>query len=265
MSLLKDPLALRAWTCAAAPTSNITVTALCLVNARADLVPRARATLASPKSREVNASTTTLPTATRPTVAPVRHVATQIGKCMMLERFFLTFAFVPSNQPACCDLPDATCCGYDKTCCPAGNVCDPVAGSCVVPQNGTSCQTCLAAAKFLEGKGCDEGCDVLPPPGDVICELLVALGFCEWALSPNAPLLACSFIGKCYSGTCDCGYCTRYVYGRCLSFPNHCPASREPDHLSSSFLLPTLSAYHPDVCWDGRCQPGNEGCCLTCL
>lgn len=169
-----------------------------------------------------------------------------------------TCCFSDANKPSCCALPNATCCGIDNKCCPEGTVCDPVASTCVKPNlSSPNCSSCLYVVGKLQSYGCDYACDFFPPPTNLVCEALEALGICSW-VAGNASLAVCSLAGYCNSGTCACGYCTRYVYGRCLSFPNACPSETK---IAATATVITKSG----ICIDGTCEPGYEGCCLTCL
>ena len=173
-----------------------------------------------------------------------------------------------SGETGCCPLPNAVCTGINNECCRSGTVYDPVENHCAVPSNNATCNECIKAAGYLEDKGCEEGCVLAPPGLEQICEILVEFGACEWLLGPNFPLLVCSIYGSCSSGTCDCGYCSEFNFGRCLSFPNHCGSALSARGQPTNSSPPAGwrgKAFQPEVCFDGQCQSGSEGCCLTCL
>ncbi len=161
-----------------------------------------------------------------------------------------------TGLPLCCEHPNATCCGVGNACCPNGYLCDPVAGDCVQQQPSTTCSNCTSIVNWFVSEGCKAGCaDVADP---TICYFIEKLGLCEevvnWVLAGHSAEAVCSWLGYCSGGTCTCGYCTRYAYGRCLSFPNHCPANAtEPE------------TKRVGVCWNGQCEHGHEGCCMTCF
>jgi hypothetical protein len=175
------------------------------------------------------------------------------------------------SSPLCCNLPNATCCGVFSSCCPNGYVCDPVQKECILIQNTTTCLGCEAVVDQMVDYGCDAACDVLPPPADAICALLNELGLCQqiinWVTQGFSSQSVCIELGLCSGGTCACGYCTRYVIGRCLSLPNHCPASflvKETLPYNSE-LMAEFKGYHDEFCVDGTCDSTDLGCCLNCF
>lgn len=188
-----------------------------------------------------------------------------------------TCCTMDNGSPGCCAYLNATCCGVNNTCCPHGTICDPVEGTCVTSSPSEFCAGCEAFVGFVEDKGCDALCTALPPPLDVGCEFINLLGVCSdiigWISNGQTELQICSSLGACSGGTCKCAYCTRWTHGRCLSVPNHCPnlSPREmpgriipaPKHQKTS-VERNLTA-DPELCLDGFCYKGYEGCCLTCF
>eukprot|EP01125_Pyxidicula_operculata_P017095 TRINITY_DN5951_c0_g1_i1.p1 TRINITY_DN5951_c0_g1~~TRINITY_DN5951_c0_g1_i1.p1 ORF type:complete len:219 (-),score=8.75 TRINITY_DN5951_c0_g1_i1:19-675(-) len=170
-----------------------------------------------------------------------------------------------SNGTFCCDYPNATCCGINKSCCPNGSLCDPVKKSCVPYDNGETCTACVKVVAYLNESGCSAACELLPSPASEICDLIAELGICPeiigWLTNGVPPFDICSLIGLCSGGTCSCGYCTKYLYGRCLSVPNHCPSS----NTNKSDVKFVRTNSKSKFCFDGTCKAGNEGCCLTCF
>jgi len=174
------------------------------------------------------------------------------------------------GSASCCKFKNATCCGLGGTCCPHGDSCDPPTQQCVDFENTTYCSYCEMVVGYFIDYGCDAACGALPPPVDLICEGLVELGVCQdiidWIDKGLSDQAVCGIIGFCSSGTCNCGYCTKYVTGRCLSFPNHCPPSNP---FKNGPNLPIVKQkYKRDIgqvpCLDGECGSDSLGCCLTC-
>merc|ERR1711934_292550 len=152
-----------------------------------------------------------------------------------------------SGRPGCCPYKNGTCCGLQNLCCPVGYTCDPIKSSCVKMNNESfTCSSCETVVKAIVAKGCTAACAVLPPPFSLICLGLMKLGLCdeivEWGNSLN-PWKICSSLGMCASGTCSCGYCTRYVYSRCLELPpQHCPTKIQNRYAENGLLT-----YHSNL------------------
>jgi len=182
-----------------------------------------------------------------------------------------TCCTMDDGSPGCCPLPNATCCGVFDMCCAQNYTCDPVKNDCVLSQNTTYCYGCKLAVEQMISSGCGAVCSVLPPPADAICELINELGICEeiieWTTQGLSPQSICTVIGLCSGGTCACGYCTRYVYGRCLSLPNHCPSSSSSSTSSSDHISveQMKMSRQTEICIAGQCTESTEGCCLTCF
>jgi len=96
----------------------------------------------------------------------------------------------------------------------------------------TTCGICLKiVAELVASPDCSDVCDALPPPFDLACDALfeVDSGLCAkiigWITDGVSPAQICNTIGFCGSANdpCECGHCTEYTFGRCLSFPNSCP------------------------------------------
>lgn len=187
-----------------------------------------------------------------------------------------TCCTLDDGRNGCCTYQNATCCGVGNQCCPWGYVCDPPRRTCAKFQGGKMCDLCLQVAEAIISKGCAAACASLPPPANAIC---LIPGLCKHIENlfhlGKAKELICASLGFCSSGTCACGYCTRFSYGRCLSFPNHCPPKSpfgefdvipldEPSAIPQ-YDLDVNPEEDVEACFNGRCEPGREGCCLTCL
>lgn len=180
-----------------------------------------------------------------------------------------TCCTMDDGSPGCCSYQNATCCGVFNQCCPSSTFCDPPTGTCAESGGGTICSGCQAVITLIEAKGCNSAiCGVLPAPGNVICEAIMALGICDqivsWAQT-RTPFSICSLLGFCSGGTCACGYCTKYRYGRCLSVPNHCPSQSSFRVKENYRLLPANGTLTNEICFDGTCSQDSLGCCLTCF
>lgn len=196
----------------------------------------------------------------------------------------------------CCKYPNAVCCDLqDPLCCPQNYVCDPVAKKCIPPDHSPLCDACTKVIALANSSGCSFICSKLPAQMAIVCEVIQELGICQdiiaWLTNGDTAYQICGWLhlpkkqGFCYSGTCSCGYCTESLYDRCLSLPNHCPSSkslsssgnmlsmkkffsgRHHHHHDSSLLLDKkyVKNHKVGICLDGKCEPGKEGCCLTCL
>jgi len=169
-----------------------------------------------------------------------------------------TCCTLDDGDPGCCPLFNATCCGVGDVCCPDGYLCDPVAKDCVKQAPSAQCDYCAEVVEYFESQGCDALCPECIP----VCEFIEALDLCQeiinWSFRGYSAEAICGWVGFCSGGTCACGYCTRYTYGRCLSTLNHCPSNEQQYHLR-------LDNNRTGICFDGQCEPGMEGCCMTCL
>lgn len=139
-----------------------------------------------------------------------------------------------------------------------------------VEANSTQCSACFLAVTFLASKGCSSACKLLPAPADAICGFITSLGLCNsvarWLTNGLSPRSVCQSLGICSGGSCSCGYCTQYTYGRCLSFPNHCPSNTTATPTSIGPLsISNNMKRAAQYCWNGACAPETEGCCTTCF
>lgn len=139
------------------------------------------------------------------------------------------------------------------------------------------CSVCMEVAHELEGNATADVCKDLhftQPPASLVCDFIVdkATDFIlkEIARGYNATT-ACRAVGACSSEGCPCGQCEAPIYGtRCLSLPNHCPSNTAQPELPldspaedpfKSTPVDTDSGF----CFDGACEAGKDGCCLTCF
>lgn len=127
------------------------------------------------------------------------------------------------------------------------------------------CSACLKVVGFVESKGCSASCDLLPPGISELCDVLMDLGVCQdivnWLDDGMTPQTICHKLSYCGGLDCWCGTCSPSRYGRCLSFPNHCPSSSSK--MTSS--LPQTSDTEVGPCLDGSCDSSSLGCCVTCV
>jgi len=174
-----------------------------------------------------------------------------------------TCCTMDDGNPGCCEYDHGVCCGVKNWCCPNNTMCDPVTNRCIDDQPTDTCKGCQQVVKQVLTKGCIYACQALPVPVIPLCSYLVdQLSVCmmllNWTTQGLSPKATCQTLGLCSGGTCACGYCTRYMYGRCLSLPNHCPSVSKP-------RTHGVVDRNVTTCVDGQCQEGTEGCCVTCF